>query len=109
MSSFILNLFGRLTLVLICSIRSNTSLRSDRERGELMTAASFPRRVIPMLSPSLARCTNSESFCLASNNPMVRIPPPIHLDYYPRLKKSVGQPAIRASSAGQPFDEDQTP
>src|SRR5438105_219649 len=72
---------GKLAAV-ISSPRSRSDLREvfDRERGELMTAASFPRRVIPMLSPSLARCTNSESFCLASNNPMVRIPPPIHLD-----------------------------
>src|SRR5262249_16398542 len=33
------------------------------------TAASSPRRVMPIFSPSRAHSTSSESFCLASNSP----------------------------------------
>jgi len=50
---------------------------------ETMIAASLPRRVMPIRSPAAARSTNSESFCLASNNPTLRFshpPPPINLD-----------------------------
>src|ERR1700678_4039726 len=36
-------------------------------RAGTMTAASFPRRVIPLCSPSLARSTSAESFCFASD------------------------------------------
>lgn len=51
----------------------------------LIIAASFPRRVMPILSPPLARSTSSDSFCLASNRPTVLIDCANHLDDLSRL------------------------
>src|SRR5580700_8514301 len=46
-----------------------------------MSAVSLPRRAMPIRSPLPARSTSSESFCLASNNPTVRIDQlRLHLD-----------------------------
>src|SRR6516225_3251730 len=60
---------------LIFSMSLKTSLRLASGATGTRTAASRPRRVIPIFSPSRARSTSSESFCLASNNPKVRIVP----------------------------------
>ena len=62
-----------LALLRIRSISSKTTSKSVSVRAGTIKAVSFPRRVIPIRSPSPARSTSSESFCLASNNPTVRM------------------------------------
>jgi hypothetical protein len=44
----------------------------------------FPRRVMPIFSPSRARSTSSESFWLASNSPTARMECSFNLDEQPR-------------------------
>src|SRR5260370_8968395 len=70
----------------IRSIPSKISLRSTSSCAGTICAASFPRLVIPIRSPREARSTSSESFCLASNSPTLRITAP-HTPTYdqPRL------------------------
>src|SRR6266700_7396682 len=64
---------GRRAPFLIRSISSKVSCRLLSARAGMMTAASFPRRVMPIRSPSEARSTISDNFCFASNSPTVRI------------------------------------
>ena len=76
--------FGFRERLRILSISANTCDKSTPPcSAGPMTAASSPRLVIPIRSPRAAFSTNSESFCLASNNPTLRIPPlsKRYLDY----------------------------
>jgi hypothetical protein len=52
---------------------ANTWATLIADAAGAITATTFPRRMIPICSPALARSTSSGSFCLASNNPTVRM------------------------------------
>ena len=78
--SFTEMFFGFLDRLRTSSILANTVLRSTSEAAGPISAAGFPRRVMRMRSPRDARSTNSESFGLASNEPMDFTCAPNHLD-----------------------------
>src|SRR5271155_4576091 len=73
---FVVMLLGFLERFRISSIPAKISFKLRSGCGGLMIAVSLPRRVIPIRSPLPARSTSSESFCLASNRPTVRIRTP---------------------------------
>src|SRR6266566_7536988 len=73
---FTLTFLGFFERFRISSILANTLLRSTSSCAGPIIAASFPRLVIPVLSPRAALSTSSESFCFASNNPIRRMQPP---------------------------------
>src|SRR5207302_1415908 len=71
--SFVVTPGWGLAFLRIFSMAANISSRSLSLLAGPITAASFPRFVIPICSPRPARSTSSESFCFASNSPTLRI------------------------------------
>jgi hypothetical protein len=71
-SSFAENRLDWVTFFLACLFDVGKDfLHAHSLRAGTMSAAGFPGRVIPNCSPELAVSTNSESFCWASNKPIV--------------------------------------